>query len=137
MKRNKKIPFLRLPAAKPIIDTEIVCNHKWKDFKWYYDATYNYSSNALTCTIYEPYVCIYCKQRKDVKLEEWTKAKISFEDAQKEVEKIKEKYYDYLGPKALIEDEINDFIMVDRDFLKIYDKTNAAITENQLLLLEK
>lgn len=137
MKRNRKIPFLRLPAAKPIIDTEIICNHKWKDFKWYYDATYYRDTKRFECTIYEPYVCIYCKQRKDVKLEELSKIDITFEDAQKEIDYIKEKYYDYLGLKAVIEDEINDFVMVDRDFLKIYDKTNAAIAETQLLLLEK
>ena len=43
------------------------CNHKWKDFPWYIDSTWC-TDQTFNLTIIEPYVCIFCKERKNIEL---------------------------------------------------------------------
>ena len=41
------------------------CRHTWKDFPWYLKSTYYSGQSSYDIAIYEPYVCILCKERKD------------------------------------------------------------------------
>ena len=96
------------------------CQHKWKDFKWYIDAKWNSDCFRGKIRIIEPYVCIFCKERKEiVLLEEGFKSSVSFD---KRVKELKIKYDEYLENRVIIEDQINDFQLVDREYLEIARK---------------
>lgn len=91
------------------------CNHKWKDFDWY--LTYDIIGRSLKYQIYEPYVCIHCKKRKDISLESGTATTSSYKDALETLNIIKERY-PKIKDRAIVEDEINDAQLVDREYLK-------------------
>ena len=99
------------------------CNHKWKDFGWYIDSTY-YSgdSNRLEIKVVEPYVCIFCKQRKDITLMDYHTRVRNKSEAKEICDKFEEKYKDKIVDRAFIEDEINDMILVDREYLVLYEQ---------------
>ena len=42
---------------------EYKCRHTWKDFPWYYNATYYRDTKTLKANIIAPYVCIHCKEQ--------------------------------------------------------------------------
>lgn len=67
--RNKnKNKNENLPSTPP------PCKHKWKDFPWYIDSAL-FDNTKLHIRIIEPYVCIYCKKRKDIILKKNNKIK--------------------------------------------------------------
>ena len=113
-------------VKEPVVSEPIPCRHKWKDFKWYIDVKrksemgYYTVMDCFTVDIYEPYVCVCCKERKDVKLSSQTFLKV--DAARKYFEDITKRYADHLGDKALIEDEINDMQLVDREYIEAYEK---------------
>lgn len=100
------------------------CAHKWKDFHWYLDAQYYKAQGGrrymYNYTIYEPYVCIYCHKRENVVLEEQRFSDCHFDWILKDIERIKTTFSE-LRERAEVENEINDYIKVDRDYLKIMD----------------
>ena len=106
------------------------CNHKWKDFKWDIEATYYYSSdNSFNIKIIEPYVCIYCKERKNVILKEYNSACCTEREANNIYNNWEKRYSGNLEDRAIIEDKINDMILVDREYLELYNKVvNPAET---------
>ena len=109
-------PFKKKKKQEVKIEFDEKCNHKWQDFSWvlcveYYDRT-------LRVKIFEPYVCIYCKERKNMLIETTICKDISKKEANDIVEGIKEQYKDQLKPEAIVEDEINDFQLVDRQWLE-------------------
>lgn len=100
-----------------------LCNHKWKDFNWYIDATYfPEDNNRLEIKVVEPYVCIFCKQRKDVILTNYNTIVDSQSNAVKICDKLKEQYKGKISDRAFVEDEINDMILVDREYLDLYEQ---------------
>ena len=95
------------------------CKHKWQDFPWIMRFYYDYNGRKLEVEIIEPYVCIYCKKRKNkVLIHDWYT-----EEDEKSIDRLmdeyREKYKDYTEPEAVIEDKISDFQMVDREWLEI------------------
>ena len=106
----------------PIDMTEPECDHKWKDYDWYmrYKLTRNdHGTILMEYQIFEPYVCLKCKERKDIKLESGALALVD-KDIGKTLDDI-HKTYPKIKPEAIIEDEIRDDIMVDREWLKWHD----------------
>lgn len=119
------------PEPKPITPPPKVCNHAWKDFPWYiigqytkYAYTTHYEYN-----IYEPYVCIYCGERKDVRLEHLERDNISIQEADELLNDAHETYKDYIKPRAIIEDMINDFKLVDPQTLYYYEMLHKQAPE--------
>lgn len=104
-------------AIKPV---EKVCEHKYKDFSWYAEGQYDVDSKTLIATIYEPYVCIHCGNRKDVILDETCRYPVSVKEAEAIYEEFKNIYKDRLKEKAYVEDEIHDMTLVDRSYIDIY-----------------
>lgn len=102
------------------------CNHKWKDFPWYTIESYDYSSRVVCFSVYEPYVCIYCKERKDVCLEKHKRFVGSRLNADKYIIKRKEELGSNWKPRAIVEDMINDFQLVDREHLKIAEALRSG-----------
>lgn len=97
------------------------CNHKWKDFPWYIDAVL-YGGSELHVKIVEPYVCIYCKKRKDVILKEQTHLNYTVSKAYDFILSLEEKYKDFIKDEAVVNDMINDMILVDREYLRLYEE---------------
>lgn len=124
MFKKKQEPNLWIkPMKRPSI-----CQHKWKDFKWYIETDHknghwvhgSYIEPKSIVRIIKPYVCILCKERKEiVLLEEEYKGCENISSFNNRVKELKVKYDEYLENKVIIEDQINDFQLVDREYLEI------------------
>ena len=100
------------------------CQHKFQDFPWYIESNmhtgYYQNQNHLIYKLIEPYVCIYCGERRDITLEQREITGYSKDKMQKVIENIKETYSDRIKPRPIIEDMINDLKLVDAEHLKWY-----------------
>lgn len=116
-KRKKKGEEQPVEIYKPK-----TCQHKWRDFPWFieYGRRVNGYSYKYFVTVYEPYVCIYCKERKNVPLENFESS--NYTSIETEKRRFENEYKDYIKPRAVVEDMINDMQLVDRQWLKIVDK---------------
>ena len=103
-------------SDKPV---EFKCNHKWQDFPWYMQATYYEDTRKFEIKLIEPYVCIHCKERKDVILHHLVRDNYSWDDAEKLVDDCWEKYGKYCKDRPIIEDMIHDMQLVDQQYLEI------------------
>ena len=111
------------------------CKHKYQDFPMYVTSSYSGYDNRVTISVYEPYICIYCKDRKDVELERIVLTAISREKANMKTEsKIKE-LGDRCKPVWEVEDMIHDFQLVDREWLELakFVRTGQKSHENPTL----
>ena len=97
------------------------CNHKWKDFPWYINSTL-FDNGKFLIEIIEPYVCIYCKKQKNIVLKKITRSNITRSGANEFICELEEKYKDYIKDKAIVNDMINDMILVDREYLRLYEE---------------
>ena len=84
-----------------------VCAHKYRDFHW-------------SIRIIEPYVCVWCGDRKNQVLQEIVReGNMASKSEMVEVTKsLMDTYGDKIRPRAFVEDEINDMQLVDRDYLR-------------------
>lgn len=103
------------------------CPHTWKDFPWYMKVQWEQNgimsdTGNLTIEIFEPYICVHCKQRKDIKLVENIKKGISAKSALNCVNDYEELFAEQLEPIPVVEDMIHDYFYVDREKLRIYEK---------------
>ena len=100
------------------------CQHKFQDFPWYIESnmsTGNYQiQNCLVYKLIEPYVCIYCGERRDIILEQREIKGYSKSDMKKILDNLQETYSERIKPKPIIEDMINDLKLVDVEHLKWY-----------------
>ena len=103
---RKKVPVLEFEEVKP------VHVHTWKDMPWYIRTTFNGEHMTAGYKIIEPYICITCGERKNVVLEEADWSNIDVETRDKWFEEARQKYKDYLKPRAIVEDMINNIILV-------------------------
>ena len=124
MKKKKKTeisptgvePTFTPPPAK-------VCKHTWKDFPWYIEGSYSKYPNgsSYTMKVKEPYVCIYCGKREDKVLECIERDNITIQQADEILQSTTEAYAAYCKPRAIVEDMINDFKLVDPQTLYYYE----------------
>ena len=91
------------------------CDHKWVDFDWY--MTSDVDGRYVSYNIYEPYVCIHCKARKDVELDSESFTMPSNQEAWELLDDVRKKY-PKIKDRAFVEDEINDMQLVDREYIK-------------------
>ena len=95
-----------------------VCNHKWKDFPWY--SLYGCENGKYYFNIYEPYVCIKCKERRDELLMRMNCT--TSEERDRKLEEYHEKYKNKLLDLVEVEDMVKDEQLVDRDYLKLLEQ---------------
>ena len=117
--KNKKPPDPQLEFAP-------VCHHKWQEFPWYIEGLFvykdsNHDYGSETISIYKPYVCVHCKKRKDVLLQELKNAHIHVDEADKWLDETKKSYKNYIESRAIVESKINDFQLVDHEYLAIIE----------------
>ena len=114
---NKKKQVVEEP--KPIEPPP--CKHSYKDFPWYIQINYYSSKHEFDYTIYEPYVCIYCGKRKDVKLYHSDGGHYDkFKDLLT-FEKAMYNEYPEMKPRPIVEDMIHDMQLVDKEKLYWYE----------------
>lgn len=115
--------FKRRDIEPEPVMSDLPCKHKYRDFNWYVDAVFYIDTKQLHIKIIEPYVCVYCKDRRDVVLEETNVYVKNAEEATKYTEDNYDKRYpDKIKPRVVVEDEINDVILVDREYITLFDK---------------
>lgn len=119
--KKKKEEIKTVPVIEPP-----VCRHHWKDFKWYVEAcftpwTYG-KGGQLDVKIIEPYVCIHCKERQDKILAQKSYDVSSKKEAAEYVDEYIERFKDHIEDKAIINDQIADFQLVDREYLMYYEQ---------------
>lgn len=95
------------------------CDHKYREFPWYKSMTYYTDSNSMNFVIYKPYVCIHCRKRKNVELVNIDRVNLSWEEALKVSDEYEERYKGKLVYSALVEEQIADFQLIDREYLKL------------------
>lgn len=96
---------------------EIPCKHKYRDFPWYIESSYDNDYYCYIIYVKEPYVCVWCGERQDKVLQRIERTG-SMEDCIKAIEALKKEYKGYIMRRAIIEDMINDMRLVDRDYLR-------------------
>lgn len=76
--------------------------------------------------IIEPYVCIHCKERKNVCLLRAAYDGVTEKEANHLFEENESEYKEYLKPRAVVEDMISDFQLVDRTYLELADSLHPG-----------
>ena len=98
-----------------------VCTHKWQDFDWYLEWE-KISDGAGLCTakysIIEPYVCIHCKERMNRVLESRSLSQCTSQQADAFLRDVR-RHYPQIKDRPVVEDEIADMQLVDRNYLRI------------------
>lgn len=113
-------PLAHLPQ-KPVEPPK--CQHKWRDYDWYMEYSLDRNPNVgwvLSYKIFEPYVCTLCHDRNNMMLESGKISLESKDDLAMALSKIMS-LYPKIRARAIVEDEINDDIHVDREYLKWAD----------------
>ena len=120
-KKKQKTTTIKMPEKEP------ECIHKYQDFPWYIEShTYIHPNSRkiidYQIKIMEPYVCVKCYQRKDVVLVKHTGENTTYENYWNTIQELEKKYKDKIKSRPEVEDEINDMILVDREYINIYHK---------------
>ena len=116
----------RKEAAPVKIAPPKECEHKYIDFPWYLEVSterdMQYYGDRYKCSIsiIEPYVCIFCKHRKDVVLDKYFAKGLTANEYNAKLNAIQQTFGDHLRNRAVVEDMINDMQLVDREYLKYY-----------------
>lgn len=116
--------FRRKKKSQTTFDIPVIPHeHTWKDMPWYMDIRYNGQNKTAGYEIIEPYICVTCGERKNVKLEAEDWSGITVQEREKIYAKIRNKYKKYLKPRAVVEDMINNILLVkDPDYLDMVEK---------------
>ena len=97
--------------------------HTWKDMPWYMDVRYNGENKTAGYEIIEPYICVTCGERKNIRLESEDWSNISAQERERIYSKIRNRYKKYLKPRAVVEDMINNILLVkDPDYLDMVEE---------------
>ena len=122
-KKKEKKTELELP--------QVVHEHTWKDMPWYMDVRFNGVHQTAGYEIIEPYICIICGERKNVKLESEDYSGIDAEARKKIFNQVRNKYKKYLKPRAVVEDMINNILLVqDANRLNMIEKIYGLPHQN-------
>lgn len=97
------------------------CSHKWKDFPPYMMTSFDEGRGYFHLTIAEPYVCIYCKEVKEMTLEDIEYMDLTTKEALAIQKEYEERYHGFIMPQAKVMDLVNDEKLVDRQWLKYSD----------------
>lgn len=113
-KQSKEIPEVILPQPQ-----SQECQHKWQDFPWY--ITSSLSNDRYSIDVYEPYVCIFCGKRNDIKLAHYDgSGHNAYKQGKEAIDWLKRNFENHIRERIEIEDMVHDMQNVDREFLQWY-----------------
>lgn len=123
--------FSRKKKQKDLIIPNVPHEHIWKDMPWYMEYGYNGGNKTAEYKIIEPYICVTCGERKNVTLEQETYTNISVDAREKIFRKVRNRYKNYMKPRAIVEDMINNIILVkDPQRLAMLEKMQGSPHKN-------
>lgn len=129
---NKKEVRTKTVEIDPVIEIPIPkCIHTWKDFPAYIKEQYIGPKQESTLEVVEPYVCVHCKERKNVTLYTETETGLNRSEHNEKRESWERKYSKILKPRIIVEDMINDEIYLDPVKLAIVDKLRSTKNEEK------
>ena len=115
--------FNKKKKQKELIIPNVPHEHTWKDMPWYMEVRYNGENKTAGYEIIEPYICVTCGERKNVRLEAEDWSNISAQEREKIYSKIRNRYKKYLKPRAVVEYMINNILLVkDPDYLDMVEE---------------
>ena len=115
--------FSKKKKQKELIIPNMPHEHTWKDMPWYMEVRYNGENKTAGYEIIEPYICVTCGERKNIRLEAEDWSNISAQEREKIYSKIRNRYKKYLKPRAVVEDMINNILLVkDPDYLDMVEE---------------
>lgn len=99
-----------------------------KDMPWYIEYDYDGSNNTAGYKIIEPYICITgCGKRVNKVLEQREWRNIDVKTREEYYKEVLDKYKDYIKPRAIVEDMINNILIVkDPDHLKAVENLRGT-----------
>lgn len=106
------------------------CPHTWKDFPAYIRQSYDGNAKKSYLTVMEPYVCVHCKKRKDVKLYEETETNMTRSEHNEKLDRWMREYK-IIESRIIVEDMINDEILLDPVKLAIVDNLRSIQVEEK------
>jgi hypothetical protein len=118
MEKNMCLFFKRKNSSESAVQK--TCHHLWKDFPLYYKASYYIDKELFDGTIYAPYVCVHCKERKNIVLYHQN-TKCTLDQANEYIHSWKEEYRDYIQDSTLVEKSIADMQLLDTEKLSVYE----------------
>lgn len=119
---GKKKKVVEAPVVvKPLVE-EPKCKHHWRDFHWYMVPHWYKDKHKTVIDIYEPYVCIHCKERQDKLLERVVTYEVDTVEAYGEALQNMYDTYKELAPRAMVENSILDMQLVDRQYLHLSEQ---------------
>jgi len=106
---------------------ELKHEHTWKDMPWYMETEYSSTEHTAQYEIIEPYICLTCGERKNVKLEGTRWTNITPDAREDEYAAVRKRYKKYLKPRAVVEDMINNILLVkDPDHLEMVENMRGT-----------
>lgn len=129
---NKKEVRTKVVEKDPVVEIPVPkCIHTWKDFPAYIKERYTGPKQESVLEVVEPYVCVHCKERKNVTLYTETETGLTRDEHNEKRAYWERKYREILKPRIVVEDMINDEIYVDPVKLAIVDKLRSAKDETK------
>ena len=108
-KSNPNPSFVPPPVEKK-------CEHKFQDFPWY--LTWDIQYNRYMIKVIEPYVYIFCGERRDKVLASYTGT--NYKEGDKLLNELRNRFDNHIKYQEEVEDMINDMLPVDPEYLKWY-----------------
>lgn len=117
----------KLPDPKPNSDfvppSQVVepkkHEHHWQDFPPY--IVYHITDSKYEIKIIEPYICLDCKERKEVVLLQLAREGYHvYNEGEEQVRRLEKKYEGFIKDHLIVEDMINDVINVDSEYNKYW-----------------
>ena len=97
---------------------------EYRDFPPYIE--YHWESDGRgSIEMKEKYVCLYCHKIETKILSIWKFTNCNLTEFNQAIDQTKKEYKNFIKPKAIVEDMVNDAIMVDRQKLEIWDNLHA------------
>ena len=110
-------------TQESLVIPEIPHTCVFKDMPWYMNTSYNGPNKTAEYEIIEPYICISgCGKRIDKVLEHNSWSNIDEDTREKYYARIRKRYKQYIKPRAVVEDMINNILLVkDPEYLDMVE----------------
>lgn len=112
-----------------------VFGHTYKDFPPYIEAVYGGKGYVSHIFMTESYVCTCCRDRINKTLDDYEFISFSMDKFNKELRHYEDKYKDFVTPRPIVEDMIQDAIMVDKEKLAAWEQLHGQGTKEEFKLI--
>ena len=123
---KKKKQETTVTAVQPVIKSACeVFGHTYKDFPPFIEYSFGGRGYQSHIDIIESYVCTCCGKRINKTLGHYEFISYSVEKFDKELRHFEDQYRDFITPRPVVEDMIQDTIMVDKEKLAAWERLHG------------